>query len=267
VVKLEGLEKDVETVAIPARDKSLGSINNAADPVQEIVDRCAAEDAVPIVHSVLGSKTGIYEPFPQTNFGKLVSTRDAFVVVDACQGRFWSKDIQDCLNKGAFVLITGSKFFRGPPFSGAVIVPGSIMERLVLTDVDMPSGLRKFITSNDVPPALESWRSALKKDDNTGLALRWVSALTEMGHTLTLSDQERDRAMDVWNSFIQSTIANYPNEMEVFEPVDRTSIISLRLKNVAEGSGYLKTDECKKVFEWMTLDLSSKLDDPVAAHR
>jgi len=73
--------------------------------------------------------------------------------------------------------------------------------------------------------------------------------------------------MDVWNSFIQSTIANYPNEMEVFEPVDRTSIISLRLKNVAEGSGYLKTDECKKVFEWMTLDLSSKLDDPVAAHR
>ena len=88
---MEGLEKDVETVAVPARDKSSGSINSAADPVQEIVDRCAAEDAVPIVHCVLGSKTGIYEPFPQTNFGKLVSTRDAFIVVDACQGRFWSK--------------------------------------------------------------------------------------------------------------------------------------------------------------------------------
>lgn len=34
------------------------------------------------------SKTGIYEPYPTTRFGAMVATRDAFVVVDACQGRF-----------------------------------------------------------------------------------------------------------------------------------------------------------------------------------
>ena len=73
--------------------------------------------------------------------------------------------------------------------------------------------------------------------------------------------------MDVWNKFIQQTVANYPEELECFEPVDKQTIISIRLKNVAQGSGYLRTDECKKVFEWMTLDLSSKIDHPVAANR
>jgi hypothetical protein len=34
---------------------------------------------------VQGSKTGIFEPYPDTNFGDMISTRDAFIVVDACQ--------------------------------------------------------------------------------------------------------------------------------------------------------------------------------------
>jgi hypothetical protein len=41
------------------------------------------------------------------------------------------RELNDNIQKGAIVLLTGSKFFRGPPFSGAVLVPGSIMERLV----------------------------------------------------------------------------------------------------------------------------------------
>jgi hypothetical protein len=82
---LAGLAEDVETVAIPARGNQKGEVIDTKDPVQEIVDKCAAEKAVPIVHCVQGSKTGIFEPYPATNFGKMVSTRDAFVVVDACQ--------------------------------------------------------------------------------------------------------------------------------------------------------------------------------------
>jgi hypothetical protein len=128
--------------AIPARDTSNGHVFDAKDLVQEVVDKCAAENSVPIVHCVQGSKTGIFEPYPATNLGGMVSTRDAFVVVDACQGRFKEEWLHDYLRKDAIVLITGSKFFRGPPFSGAVLVPGSIMERLILTDVDMPSGLQ-----------------------------------------------------------------------------------------------------------------------------
>jgi hypothetical protein len=60
------------------------------------------------------------------------------------------------------------------------------MERLVLTDVDMPRGLRHFVTANEVPPALTDWQESLKQVDNVGLALRWVAAQEEMEPYLEL---------------------------------------------------------------------------------
>jgi hypothetical protein len=51
---VEGLADGVETVSIPARTDKGGDVVDASDPVQEIVDRCAKEDAVPIVHCVVG---------------------------------------------------------------------------------------------------------------------------------------------------------------------------------------------------------------------
>ena len=70
------------------------------------------------------------------------------------------------------MLITGSKFYRGPPFSGAVLVPAPIMERLTVTETDLAPGLGYFLSSNEVPSSLSSWKTALKDIDNTGLALR-----------------------------------------------------------------------------------------------
>jgi hypothetical protein len=52
------------------------------------------------------------------------------LVADMCQGRFEKERLLEYLSKNVVVLITGSKFFRGPPFSGAVIVPSVIMEEL-----------------------------------------------------------------------------------------------------------------------------------------
>eukprot|EP00277_Geminigera_cryophila_P001574 CAMPEP_0179416164 /NCGR_PEP_ID=MMETSP0799-20121207/6642_1 /TAXON_ID=46947 /ORGANISM="Geminigera cryophila, Strain CCMP2564" /LENGTH=489 /DNA_ID=CAMNT_0021188997 /DNA_START=57 /DNA_END=1526 /DNA_ORIENTATION=+ len=262
---LQGLAEDVETVAIPARSKKSGEIYEARDPVQEVVDRCAAENSVPIVHCVQGSKTGIFEPYPDTNFGKMVSTRDAFVVVDACQGRFKEEWLDEYLRKQAIVLITGSKFYRGPPFSGAVLVPGSIMERLILTDVDMPAGLRHFMSANEVPPALADWRSALKEEDNVGLALRWVAAIEEMEPFLELPVEVRDAAMTAWHDALAEMIAKYQGTLELMENVDCLTIVSIRLRR--KQGGYLNVAQSKQVFEWMTHDMSSKLDSDVAARR
>jgi len=72
---------------------------------------------------------------------------------------------------------------------------GSIMERLILTDVDMPAGLRHFMSANEVPPALADWRSALKEEDNVGLALRWVAAIEEMEPFLELPVEVCDCVM------------------------------------------------------------------------
>lgn len=71
------------------------------------------------------------------------------LVVDACQGRFEQSMLDDVLKKQSCVLITGSKFYRGPPFSGAVFVAPSVMKQLMEKEkeggVDMPQGLKTFV--------------------------------------------------------------------------------------------------------------------------
>ena len=83
------------------------------------------------------------------------------LVADMCQGRFETERLLDYLNKNVVVLITGSKFFRGPPFSGGVIVPSDIMEELqeLGSDCVIPDGLNSFIGKNEVPRELRSWRN------------------------------------------------------------------------------------------------------------
>ena len=89
---------------------------------------------VAILHIVCGSKTGLVYPslddvcYLQTELGNRL-----LVVVDACQLRCRLDMVRQYLSKGFLVLLTGSKFFTGPPFSGAVILPLSIKEEIEST--------------------------------------------------------------------------------------------------------------------------------------
>ena len=49
------------------------------------------------------------------------------VVVDACQMRLGRRRLRSYLDRGYMVLITGSKFFGGPAFSGALLVPSRLV--------------------------------------------------------------------------------------------------------------------------------------------
>jgi hypothetical protein len=60
----------------------------------------------------------------------MVKDLNGIVVVDACQGRFRDSMLNKLIEDESIVLITGSKFYRGPPFSGAVVVPAKIMNQL-----------------------------------------------------------------------------------------------------------------------------------------
>jgi len=81
--------------------------------------------------------------------------RGADVIVDACQARIEPETVAAYLRRGWPVIVTGSKFFGGPAFSGAVIFP---RERL-------PMGGRcpLSLASRDIP--------------DLGTALRWTTAL------------------------------------------------------------------------------------------
>ena len=69
----------------------------------------------PVAYLTYGSKTGLVAP--------LRAPSGAEVVVDACQLRLAPSVVQACLRQGWPVVVTGSKYLGGPPFSGAVLLP------------------------------------------------------------------------------------------------------------------------------------------------
>src|ERR1039458_6586198 len=68
-----------------------------------------------IVYLTHGTKTGLIAP--------VSPPPGADVIVDACQGRISPETVAAYLRQGWPVVVTGSKFFGGPAFSGAVLFP------------------------------------------------------------------------------------------------------------------------------------------------
>ncbi len=97
------------------------------------------------------------------------------VVVDACQLRIAPATVRRYLELGCVVLMTGSKFAGGPPFSGFALVPGTVRNRAL----PLPPGLRRLANRAEWPV---DWPGAdcLEARGNFGLLLRLEAALIEM---------------------------------------------------------------------------------------
>ena len=104
---------------------------------------------------------------------------DVQVVVDACQMRLSLERIRTYLSRGEMVLLTGSKFFTGPPFSGALLVPASLSARLD-GDTLLPHGFRDYFNAGDWPRRWQSIGAQSPDGFNAGAWLRWEAALAEM---------------------------------------------------------------------------------------
>jgi hypothetical protein len=105
----------------------------------------------PILHLIDGSKTGL------NTLHRVPS--GAEVIVDACQARLDGARVRSYLDRGWPVLITGSKFYGGPTFSGAVLFPKSRWSSR--HEFQLPAGVAAYAAN----------RSTL---------LRWNAALAEM---------------------------------------------------------------------------------------
>jgi len=101
------------------------------------------------------------------------------IVVDACQLRTSRARIRDFLDRGFIVLVTGSKFFTGPAFSGASLFPAPLADRIAAW-TSSPEGLAEYATRFDLPIRWNSARAVLPATPNFGQWLRWEAALEEM---------------------------------------------------------------------------------------
>jgi hypothetical protein len=116
-------------IAIPARDAD-GRARSPAEIDAEV--RNAVEGAIRagngvVLHTMDHSKLGNCGPSLACVQEVCALDRDAIqVVVDACQARLGRSALRWYLDQGFLVLITGSKFFTGPPLSGALLVPEAL---------------------------------------------------------------------------------------------------------------------------------------------
>jgi len=181
--RLSGLETTpihVQTVEI--RD-SAGRPRAAADVDQEV--GCKVLAALRAGHHVLihvldTSKTGLSGLSRGAADALCQCAPDrVLVVVDACQLRCSAAQIQADLNRGYGVLLTGSKFAGGPPFSGALLLPAPLVGGMQLRL--LPEGLAAYSAYHDWPAKL---RQTLALPFNTlanlGMGLRWEAALYEL---------------------------------------------------------------------------------------
>jgi hypothetical protein len=120
--------------------------------------------------------------------------RKVQVVVDACQARLGRRRLRSYLDRGYMVLITGSKFFGGPAFSGALLVPKGLSRSLDRVG-GIPPGIFDYAGRGDWPMAWTALRSRFERRPNFGQWLRWEAAVAELGSYYALPGAFRARAL------------------------------------------------------------------------
>ncbi len=132
------------------------------------------------------------------------------IVVDACQMRLGRRRLRAYLDRGYMVLMTGSKFFGGPAFSGALLVPKGF-SRAVDRLGEIAPGFFDYAGRCDWPMAWTALRSRFERRPNFGQWLRWEAALAEIGSYYAVPGAFRAKALAELAAGIDSMIALSPS--------------------------------------------------------
>ncbi|MCK1389049.1 hypothetical protein [Bradyrhizobium sp. 21] len=135
--------------------------------------------------------------------------RKVQIVVDACQARLGRRRLRAYLDRGYMVLMTGSKFFGGPAFSGALLMPKGF-SRAVDRLGGIAPGIFDYAGRCDWPMAWTALRSRFERRPNFGQWLRWEAALAEIGSYYSVPGAFRAKMLAELAAGIDSMIALSP---------------------------------------------------------
>jgi hypothetical protein len=186
---------------------------------------------------------------------------DVLVVVDACQMRLSRQRLKDHLAQGAMVLVTGSKFYGGPAFSGALLVPEPLSQRLKNV-FQAAGGLFAYSTRYDWPAGWPAIRAHFPTLPNFGAWLRWEAALAEMRAYFAVPASFRRAALMSFAAAVPETIATSeclellpaPAQMESGE--DELSLPTIFPFLVRCNGRWLSVDDTTMLYRALGRDLS-----------
>lgn len=274
----ESVDGRVSVIEIPVRDTD-GELL-AVEDVEDLIEKAlaVAPDRV-LLHVVEGSKTGIRAPRSETVAAWQARFGDRMdVVVDAAQMRVDQTTVVDHLAQGRMVIITGSKFFGGPPFSGAVLIPERLRARITSSDAVL-RGLGAYLSRTDVPGHLSTLRTVAHETPNYALLCRWAAALAEMRSFHNASPEIRDEVLRKLAAGIREAL-DESSVVEIVESpysrvpkpdhrgLDELPTIFTFLVRKPDGE-FMTYTETREVYSLLGRDLSGKLgpSEPAVLHR
>ena len=222
----------IDSIQVPLRTadgapRSEGELNAA------FISAARNANGRPVIYVTHGSKTGLIAPT------EIPAGFD--VIVDACQARIDAASVVAYLRRGWPVAVTGSKFFGGPAFSGALLFP------LACLASSPHSGL--------------AWSAEAHRDaDDLGMILRWIAAL-ETIETLGL------RAGDIAGVLrgLASAVERALRDIPALVPIDglqargagwadAPSIFTFAVRDPAAPRRFLPAAELRLLYEQLARD-------------
>lgn len=203
-----------DSVALPLLDPATDAVKahaNADQVVLDAVDRVVAEGGVVLLQILDSSQFGWRAPSDACL--EEIATRwpdRVQVVVDACQMRLGRARLKTYLGRGYIVLISGSKYFGGPAFSGALLLPAAA-SRALKQNREVAPGLLDYTSRSDWPRGFVALRNHLESRVNLGQWLRWEAALEEIGTYYRIPDAFRARALKELGETIETLIMLSPS--------------------------------------------------------
>ena len=187
------------------------------------------------------------------------------IVVDACQARLEGARVRDYLARGWMVMITGSKFFTGPPFCGAALLPRAVATRLAANG-RLPAGLSAYCGRADWPELAAT--EALPDVVNLGMVLRWQAALAEMRAFGAVPADDVHARLQVFLRGVREAITAHPNLELVEVPApyraplgepswDRLQTILSFL--VIDAGVPLTLERARRLYRWLNADVALAL--------
>jgi hypothetical protein len=131
---------------------------------------------------------------------------DVLVMVDNSQLRMTNERISSYLKNRCWITLTGSKFFTGPPFCGALIIPDSFNDQLKESR-ELPNGLSEYFPRIEFEK-YDSLGTVLPEKYNLGSYLRWTAAITEMERYFNIPLSLRELGSDLFCEYVEKIIDN-----------------------------------------------------------
>jgi hypothetical protein len=262
---IAGLAHSVTSVALGLLDEN-GDFRPQAETdslVLGAVERSVANGANVLLQIMDSSKLGWRAPSDQCLDEIAARWPDRVqIVVDACQMRLGRPRLRKYLDRGYMVIVTGSKFFTGPAFSGALLVPADL-SREIDAVTEVAAGLRAYSSRSDWPNNWPNLRSRFPVRANFGQWLRWEAALEEIRAYHDVPGDFRRSALMMFGKAVERIIASSPS-LRLLPPQQRPEGNSLDDEELAQPTIFpfvIRRDDrvfplsdCRKIYRALARD-------------